>query len=241
MKAVLLLIAALAFAIAPFLSPDFGGFDPNRYPVPQDGPPVQPAGWAFSIWGLIYVALVAHAVVGLTLHQHDEGWQRGRVALIVSLAVGASWLPVAQVSPVWATVLIWVMLISVLLALCQMKDARPAWQSHWPVALYAGWLTAASFVSIGLLLAGYGVVSEGTAAIFALALATGFATLNQVKLGHWPYGASVAWGLAGIAQRKVGSQMLISGFAAAAALFIVALVFQQVRQRWDSRKFSHRD
>lgn len=241
MKAVLVLIAALAFAIAPFLSPDFGGFEPNRYPVPQDSPPVQPAGWAFSIWGLIYVALVGHAVLGLTQHRYDEGWQSGRVALIVSLAVGASWLPVALVSPVWATVLIWLMLVSVLLALYQMKDARPAWQSQWPVALYAGWLTAASFVSIGFILAGYGVVSEGTAAIVALALATGFAALNQVKLGHWPYGAGVVWGFAGIAQRNVGSQVLISGFAAVAALFIVALLLHQVRQRWDSRKLSHRD
>jgi len=50
MKAILVLIAALAFAITPFLSPEFGGFDPNLYPMPQDDPPVQPAGWAFSIW-----------------------------------------------------------------------------------------------------------------------------------------------------------------------------------------------
>lgn len=230
MKAVLVLITALAFAITPFLSPEFGGFDPNRYPVPQDDPPVQPAGWAFSIWGLIYVGLVAHAVFGVTQHRHDDAWQKGRIALIVSLAIGASWLPVALLSPAWATVLIWLMLVSVLLALFEMEGARPAWQSHWPVALYAGWLTTASFVSIGLLLAGYGVVSEVTAAIVALALATGFATLNQIKLGHWPYGAGVAWGFAGIAAKNFGSQMPISGLAAAAALFIVAVVLNQLRR-----------
>jgi hypothetical protein len=241
MKAVLVLIAALAFAIAPIVSPDFGGFDPNRYPVPQDDPPVQPAGWAFSIWGLIYVGLIAHAVFGVTQHRHDEAWKSGRIALIVSLAVGASWLPVALVSPAWATVLIWVMLASVILALFQMKGARPAWQAHWPVALYAGWLTAASFVSIGLLLGGYGVLPEVTAAIVALALATGFGTLNQIKLGHWPYGAGAAWGFAGIAAKNVGSQTLISGLATAAALFIVAVVLHQLRWPWGSRKTQRKD
>jgi hypothetical protein len=236
MKATLVLIAALAFAIAPFLSPEFGGFDPTRYPVPQDDPPVQPAGWAFSIWGLVYVVLIAHAVFGLAQHRHDEAWQRGRIALIVSLAVGASWLPVALLSPVWATVLIWVMLVSVLVALFQTEGARPPWQAHWPLALYAGWLTAASFVSIGLLLAGYGVVSEVTAAIVALALATGFAALNQINLGHWPYGAGVAWGFSGIAAKNFGSQMLISALAASAALFIVAVVLYQLSWTEGSRK-----
>ncbi len=210
MKAILVLIAALAFAITPFLSPEFGGFDPNLYPMPQDDPPVQPAGWAFSIWGLIYIGLIAHALFGLAGHRYDDAWQKGRIALTVSLAIGASWLPVALLSPVWATVLIWVMLLSGLLALFQMAGARPAWQSQWPVALYAGWLTAASFVSIGLLLAGYGVVSEVTAAIVALALATGFAAVHQISLGHWPYGAGVAWGFAGIAAKNFDSQMLIS-------------------------------
>ena len=192
--------------------------------------PVPPAGWAFSIWELIYIGLIAHAVFGLAGHRCDDPWQKGRIALTVSLAIGASWLPVALLSPVWATVLIWVMLLSGLLALFQMVGARPAWQSQWPVALYAGWLTAASFVSIGLLLAGYGVVSEVTAAIVALALATGFAAVNQICLGHWPYGAGVAWGFVGIAAKNFDSQMLISGLAAAAALFIVAVVLHKFKR-----------
>jgi len=33
MKAILLLIVTIAFAIVPFLSPEFGGFDPEKYPV----------------------------------------------------------------------------------------------------------------------------------------------------------------------------------------------------------------
>jgi predicted outer membrane lipoprotein len=62
-------------------------------------------------------------------------------------------------------------------------------------------LTAASSVSIGLLFAGYGILSEVTAAIVALPLAAGFAILNQIKLGHWPYGAGVAWGVRNLPRR----------------------------------------
>lgn len=223
MKAILVLVAALAFALAPFLSPEFGGFDPERYPVPQRNPPVQPAGWAFGIWGLIYLGLLVHAAFGVFKHRADPAWDRGRPALALSLAIGAIWLPVALVSPVSATLLIWVMLIGVLVSLSRSKGAAPVWAARWPVALYAGWLSAASFVSIGLLLAGYGWTGELPAAIIALVLAAGFVAWFVWNLATWPYGAAAAWGFIGIAAANAGASSLVAGAAAGAAPFILAL------------------
>ena len=42
----------LLFAVSPLFTQGFNGFEPDQFPVPQDDPPVQPAGYAFSIWGL---------------------------------------------------------------------------------------------------------------------------------------------------------------------------------------------
>lgn len=241
MKSILVLIATFAFVISPFLSPEFGGFDPNLYPIPQDNPPVQPAGWAFSIWGVIYLGLLIHAIYGVAKHINNPSWQAGRVALFVSLAVGAFWLPVALMSPVWATVMIWVMLISALLALYQMKDAEPRILAQWPVALYAGWLSAASFVSIGLLLAGYGFTGAEMAAIIALILAAPFAAYQAYNLKLWPYGAAVAWGFGAIAIANLGgSNMLVVG-AAASALLVILVTLMQLKptdEGFDSRVFS---
>ena len=221
MKAILILIASIAFAVAPFLSPEFGGFDPNRYPIPQDNPAVQPAGWAFGIWGLIYLFLIAHSVVGLLRYKDDESWDRGRIALFVSLVFGTFWLPVALASPIWATLMIWVMLISSLVALHQMREAEPAWQASLPVALYAGWLTAASFVSIGLLLAGYGVMTEYSAAITALSAAFVFSAFFQIRFRLWSYGIAVGWGFLGISTANAGSEITLSVLAAMATALIV--------------------
>ena len=93
MKAILIMLSALAFALSPFLSPSFSGFDPNRYPVPQINPAVQPAGWAFSIWGAIYIGLIIHAIFGLFQHRDDEAWDKGRISLFISLGIGTFWLP----------------------------------------------------------------------------------------------------------------------------------------------------
>lgn len=227
MKAILVLIAAIAFALSPFLTPEFGGIDPNLYPIPQDKPPVQPAGWAFSIWGIIYLWLIVHAGFGLAKRREDTAWEAGRLTLFVSMAVGAIWLPVALISPIWATILIWGMLITVLGSLYRTKTAEPSWAATLPVALYAGWLTAASFVSIGLLLAGFGILTEVMAAIVALSLATAFALYHQAQLKHWTYGAAVIWGFIAIAVNNIGSQTLLVILALVAAALIAGLIAWQ--------------
>ncbi|MEO9599983.1 hypothetical protein [Parasphingorhabdus sp.] len=223
MKSILILITTIAFAIVPFLSPEFGGFDPERFPIPQRNAAVQPAGWAFSIWGLIYLWLIAHAAFGVLKYQDDSEWDKGRIALFISLAVGTIWLPVALLSPIWATILIWIMLIAALVSLYQSEQATPSWIARWPVALYAGWLSAASFVSIGLLLAGYGFVAEIPAAVIALALATVFAGYNGYRLKSLPYGAAVTWGFFAIGISNMGTSTLLTVAAMAAAIFVFGL------------------
>ena len=78
MRAIIVLIVAIAFAIAPFLSPEFVGFDPDKYPIPQRNPAVQPAGWAFSIWGPIYLWLIAHATLGAFKFRRNHTSSTGR-------------------------------------------------------------------------------------------------------------------------------------------------------------------
>ena len=117
LKAILTLLAAVAFLLSPVFSSGFNGFSAGQFPIPQVDPPVQPAGYAFSIWGLIYLALLAGAVFGLTKRASHPGWDAARWPLIASLVVGAAWIPVANRSVVAATVLIWIMLVTAVLAL----------------------------------------------------------------------------------------------------------------------------
>lgn len=199
MLAILVLTAAIAFAVSPLMVPGFNGFEPGQFPVPQEDPPAQPAGWAFSIWLLIYVWLIAGAGFGLLLRADDGRWAAHRGPLFASLAVGAAWLPVAQVSPVAATVLIWVMLGTSLAALMQAGRSDRLWLQA-PVAVYAGWLTAASCVALALVLAGYGVVSAQVAAMGALVLALVLAAaVLAMRPGTPEYGLAVIWALLGVA------------------------------------------
>lgn len=226
-KAFLLFVAACAFAAAPFFSP-FDGFDPNLYPVPQDDPPVQPAGYAFAIWGPIYIGLVLHAGFGLLRRRDDPLWDGVRLPLILSLLVGAPWLMVASQNPTAATVMIFAMLGTALWAFFKTSDTQDRWLLQTPVAVYAGWLSAASFVSVGLMLAGFGVMAEEAAALVSLALAVIFAFWVQSRTHRAPeYGATVVWALVAIIIANWGGSTAILGLASAG---IVALAFSWGRQ-----------
>ncbi len=232
LKSILVLLVALAFAVSPFLNPEFGGFDPDRYPNPQIDPPVQPAGYAFAIWGVIYVWLLVSAGLGVVKYRDDPAWDATRLPLLVSLGVGMFWLPVALVSPVWATVMILVMLIFAVMACDKARTASPGWALALPLGLYAGWLTAATFVAFGLLGAGYGWVMAELGWAWTMVLLAAFCALSyQMTLrGVWTYGLAVAWGLIGIAVQNWGAQTGLAVAAGVAALLMLGLAASQLRR-----------
>lgn len=221
--ALLHLAAALGFVVSPLLSDGFNGFSPDQFPVPQDNPPVQPAGYAFALWGLIYLWLLAGAGYGLLRRADDAGWARARGPLVASLLIGAAWIPVANLSVPWATVMIWLMLGTALAALLRAPRSDAAWLGA-PVGLYAGWLTAASSVALGLVLAGYGWLPEVAAAVTALALALVIAVaVLTLRPGALAYAAGVIWALIGVVvQNMDDGSALTLGLAASGAVLITA-------------------
>jgi len=226
MKAILLLTAALAFFAAPFFVSGFAGFDPALFPIPQENPPVQPAGWAFAIWGVIYVWLVVHAGYGLLAKADDAGWDAPRWPLMASLAIGVTWLSVATFSPIWAEIEIFAMLALALWALA-VTPAKQPWLLSTPIALYAGWLTAASFAGLGITGAGFGLLwgPYGWAVACILgALLVGLTTVLLVRPNP-AYAIALCWALIAIAVRNWGVNWditLLAGFGGLTALAATA-------------------
>lgn len=211
---------SVTFALSPLFVDGFGGFDPDQFPIPQDNPPVQPAGYAFSIWGVIYGWLIVGLGWGLVKAPSDAQWHDMRVPLSLSLALGSAWLPVAVLSPVWAAVLIWLMLIAALAALFLSPMRKRLWAAG-PVGLYAGWLSAAACVSLGLLAAGYGLVSETTAALIFVSLAILLGALVQSALGRVPtYGLAVIWALVAVVMANGAENGLVAGLAGLGAVIV---------------------
>jgi hypothetical protein len=226
----LTLLATAAFLISPFLTPPFMGYAPGSFPVEQIRPPVQPAGYAFAIWGLIYVWLGVSALYGVWARRGDGAWDAARLPLILSLGPGALWLWVAGFAPITASVLIVWMLACALWALA-LAPRADRWLLQAPVAIYAGWLTAAAHVSVGVVIGGYGLLSSTRAALLALASALAITLLTQRARPHAPeYGLTVIWALVGIIVANRDGSALVAG-AAALALAAIALLLWTGQRR----------
>jgi hypothetical protein len=229
-KAVLVVVAAVAFGAAPLITEPFRGYDPQMFRVVIERPSIQPAGWAFAIWGLIYAGLIVHAVAGLI--RRGAGWDPMRLPLATALIVGAGWLWIAPRDPWLATLGLWVMMATAIGAL--LRGARAGKDDRWlrltPVALFAGWLTAAMNVSLGVVIAGTGVLTDTQSALLMLAttLAIALAVLARVKLPE--YGATVIWALAGIVAVNLAPNPPVAWAALGGAVVVAAGILWTARQ-----------
>lgn len=227
LPAILTLLLTLTFVGSAFVSGPFGGFEADQLPIPQVDPPAQPAGWAFSIWGLIYGWLLASAAFGLWRRAEDADWDRVRLPLALSLAAGTPWLAVAQASAEWAAALILVMAAPAVLTLLGAPD-RDRWWLRVPVGLYAGWLVAASFVALASVLAGHGVLMGGlgwAVASLGATLAVAVAVL-RARPGATAFAAAVAWALVGVAAANWDAGTWVTPLAVAAIVAVVALAWR---------------
>ncbi len=233
--AILTLVVSVTFAVSPFFVTSFAGFDPSLVPVPQDNPPVQPAGYAFSIWGLLYVWLIVSAGFGLVKRAEHPAWQPARPWLLASLAMGTFWLALAERTPIGATVLIWAMLATALVALFK-TPKRDRWWYQAPIATYAGWLTAASSVSVGLLLAGWGILEATPAALVALMIALVLGLFVQSRVMRAPgYALALIWALiAVVVSNSDPLNTPVAGLAALGAVLFTAMLILRRRMGRDN-------
>jgi hypothetical protein len=193
-------------------------------------PPIQPPGAFFSIWGLIYAGLLASAVFGLWRRADDAGWDRARVPLAASLAVGTPWLLVAQRSAEAATLMIVLMAATAVWAL-RAAPAHDRWLLEAPVGLYAGWLVAATWVSVASVMAGNGVLVGSLGWAFlgvAGALAVGVAVLLARASAAFALAAS--WALLGIAVKNAAPHPGLALLAAAGTASLGAVCWARRRR-----------
>lgn len=224
--AILLLLATLAFGIAPFVTPPFTGYAPTMFPVRIDRPSIQPAGYAFAIWSVIYLWLLAHAAFGVWRRSSDPAWHRIRLPLTIAVAVGAVWLSIAGQSAIWGTITIWIMAAAALTAFLRANTSRDRWMLSAPTAILAGWLSAAAAVSTGVLIAGYGWLSDTQSAAAMLALVLALAVTVQMRRRQMPvYGLTVVWALAGIVVVNWQPNLTVAVLAASGiAIMVITLI-----------------
>ncbi len=175
-----------------------------------------PAGYAFSIWGLIYFGLIAFTIYQL-LPSKLVRLRSVRTLYIVSCIINCAWLYAWHSYAIGICVVLIFALLATLayinVKLKAAESAREALFTKAPFGIYFGWVTAASIVNFVIYLRSIDVQLTASAwnilgCIF-IVIALIAAVIVRVKLRNFVYPLAVAWAATGIAIEQQGNTAII--------------------------------
>ena len=194
---------------------------------------ITPAGYAFSIWALIYLGLLSFSIYQF-FAPNPEKLRALRSVYILSCAANCLWIYCWHHELTAACLgIIFVLLATLAFINIKMRQTE-TYSEYWfvkaPFGLYFGWVTTATILNATVMLVSFNVmVPDSTALILGAALlfiAGALGVIICLKLKNYFYPLSIAWALTAIAVGH-GAQTLIVSAAAVgvSACLIAALSF----------------
>jgi hypothetical protein len=196
---------------------------------------VTPAGYVFSIWGIIYVLLGIFVVfqalpsqAGKDFHERI-GW-----LFVLSSLLNIVWLFLWQYEYLSLSVVVMFLLLASLIAIYlrlnigKSKVAlREKLAVHVPFSVYLGWITIATIADVSVTLVsvnwdGFGI-SQEMWAVLVVVVALLITLLVVATRKDVAYGLVIIWALLGIAVKQSGSQNIVMLTEVSAVLIALAL------------------
>jgi len=173
-----------------------------------------PAGYVFSIWGLIYLALIAFAIYQALPGQRDNPLLK-RIGYLYALSclANSAWIFLWHYKQfAWTLVVMAVLLLSLIAIYLRVGIGRrrvsnfDKWFIQVPFSIYLGWITVATVANATALLSalqwdGWGLDPRAWAVIMIIAAAA-IASAVSITRGDIGYVAVVVWAFIGIAVKQ---------------------------------------
>ena len=196
-----------------------------------------PAGYAFSIWGLIYIGLIGNAIY--LLRKTDKPTTKTQaIGLTVANFANCTWVFLwlyeytALSTLAMSVILIALISLTVKLRIGFQKLSLWTW---WPISIYAGWITVAIAANISAYLSKIGwseILSEPNWALTLIVITTLIFTFLILKRRLAYAGYVGVWALIAIAMKQWGEQTTIQWLAiACAVLLFVQSVYKDYKYR----------
>lgn len=229
MRSVLLLIATVGTIVFNGLAATgyVNGVTPevisDKYPTV-----LTPAGYAFSIWSLIYLGLVSFSIYQL-IPSNLVRFRSVRSLYVITCVLNCSWIYFWHNDQIgFCLGLIFALLITLIAILFQLHRSEKAEGALFTTAvfgIYAGWVTAATLVNFAILLKSQSLemssVAWNTIGAIAISLAAILGVLIRFKLRNFLYPLAIAWAATAIAVKQSGNTAIV---IAASVCVIICLV-----------------
>lgn len=194
---------------------------------------ITPAGYAFAIWGLIYLGLIAFSIYQ-ALPKNEARFRSIRTIYILNCALNCAWIYFWHYEMILICLaLIFGLLGTLVFINLKLRNSDSKTETllvQTPFALYFGWVTVAAILNFTIALVYLGVnASETTTIIFSCILifvAVALGVIIRSVISNSAYPMAIAWALTAIAVKQSGKTALIFFCAfGVIALLVSALSF----------------
>ncbi|MCA1318577.1 tryptophan-rich sensory protein [Bacillus tianshenii] len=193
-----------------------------------------PAGYVFSIWGLIYLLLGVWVIRqfpknrrNLPIYQNTSG------LFILSCILNSTWVVLWHYEFFVTTVAVMLSLLLTLIALFKkVQISDPGLFDRLPFSIYLGWVSVATIANISYVLVylewdGFGL-SDVTWTIIMLVVATLLAIWFNMANRDRVYPLVFVWAFIGIGVKNMEAYTNVAyvAFSLAAVIFVMTLLFK---------------
>ena len=209
---------------------------------------ITPAGYVFSIWGVIYILLGIFVIFQALPSQKGKEYH-GKIGWLFALSslLNIAWLFLWQFEYLSLSVVLMFLLLTTLIATYLRLNIgksgvtlRDKLAVHVPFSVYLGWITIASIANVSVTLVsvgwdGFGI-SQETWAFLIILIALLITLLVIATRKDIAYGLVVIWALLGIAAKQSGNQTVVSATEISAAVIAIALALSILISRLRRRQ-----
>jgi hypothetical protein len=215
---------------------------------------ITPASYAFAIWGLIYVGLIAYSLYQLLPAQRNHpAFAKVSWAVIGACLFQMAWLYVFLTYQFWLSV---VFMLGILACLAygyvQTRSVSPTQKVRWllqaPISIYFGWITVATVVNVAGAIYAMAIPTDRVetfsgvigasnggwlATVIMMGISTGLAAFVGLKYKDAAYPAVVLWALSAIAIRHASDLLPLALIGVVLAILlggVIARILTRQRQ-----------
>lgn len=176
-----------------------------------------PAGYAFSIWGLIYILLAIYVIYQFKKGNSEVSTKVNRFFVLTSL-LNISWIFAWHYDFIWLSVILMLGLLFSLKKISKILkpvalNARDYRFIYLPFSVYLGWITVATIANISVFLVsinwnGFGL-SEVFWTVLIILIGAIIGSLRTIQNRNIPYGLVLVWAYGAILYKHLSP----TGFA----------------------------
>ncbi len=188
---------------------------------------ITPAGYAFTIWTVIYVGMLAFSVYQMRAAA-SERFRNIRWLYVTSSLLNCAWIFFWQYAMVGICLVVITLLAASLLVICyrlrEPSSFVEALVTKAPFGVYLGWVTCALLVNLAIVLGTLGVdVQSRVLGVALVIVAAVGAFLARWKLSNYLYPLAVAWAITAIAiEHSSNTAIVIAAAFATVACLVTA-------------------